>query len=238
MMLFSICLYGQGKKRVVVLETQGTASVAHRDEIKNALIRGIANNPNLSVVGRGELLQVMQQQGMQMNDAFSESQAIEVGRLTQAQYVCVSSVNTANEYEYRISYKLIDLETGETVEGTDVREKATNVNFYEVVDKIAESKLFANNVKTGSSNGGSNISVCGCEIQKQDLPQGAKIPAGWRLPTLKELKCMCENKEKIGGFNFGAYMSSTKQQGDYKGIKFQFCDEVFILGNYSIRVVR
>jgi len=227
-------MQGQEKKRIVVLETQGTASAAHRDEIKNALIRGISNNSKFSVVGRNELMLIIEQQGIQMNDVFSENQAIEVGRLAQAQYVCVSSVNTSNGYDYRITYRLIDLETGETLEGADVRQSATNVNFYEVADKIADSKLFDDGVKDNSTT----IFICGLEVQKHDLPKNAKIPPGWRLPTLDELKCLCENKEKIGGFNFGTYLSSTKQAKNSKGIKFQFCDEVFVIGNHSVRVVR
>ena len=221
----------------MVFETQGTTDAAKREEVKTALIKGIENNQKYSVMSNSDLMQVIKQQGFQTGDAFSDSQAIEVGRLTQARYICVSSLNTSNEYEYRLVYKLIDLETGETMEGTNVREKFRDIDFYTFVDKIAESKLFAEN-NSKSDDNSTTVFVCGCEIQKQDLPKDARIPFGWRLPTLKELKCMCENKGSIGGFNFGKYLSSTKKDGDSKGINFQFCDEVFVMGGASVRVVR
>ena len=38
----------------------------------------------------------------------------------------------------------------------------------------------------------------------------AKLGKGWRLPTKDELNIMYENKDKIGGFAYGYYWSSTE----------------------------
>jgi TolB-like protein len=228
---FTACLYGQEKIKIAVFETQGTASAAIREELKNAIVDGLRNNSGIIVLERSALSQVMKEQGLQMSDDFNESQAVEVGNLAGASYICVSSINSANDFEYRIVYRLVDVKTGATL--TSDRKKAVQNNLYDVFDEIAKSKLFAQ-----EENDADN-SICGCEIQKQDLPEGTKIPSGWRLPNLAELKCMCENKDKIGSFNFGVYTSSKRSRGHSKGIKFQFCEEVFIINdNASIRLVR
>ena len=46
----------------------------------------------------------------------------------------------------------------------------------------------------------------------------AKLGKGWRLPTKDELNIMYENKDKIGGFAYGYYWSSTEgSNGDAWG---------------------
>lgn len=221
---------GQGKKKVAVFETQGTAKAGIREEIKNALVDGIRNNPRFIGLERAALSQVIREQSLQMSDEFDDDQAVKVGRLAGADYICTSSVNSANDFEYRIVYRLVNVETGETI--ASERKKATQNNVYDIIDEIANSTLFANDKSA------EYISACNCQIQKQDLPTGENCPKGWRLPTLNELKCMCAEKNNIGGFNFGIYWSSTNSMGHRKGIKFDFCNEVFITGkSASIRCV-
>tara|TARA_B100000963_G_C22129878_1_gene452857 strand:- start:92 stop:418 length:327 start_codon:yes stop_codon:yes gene_type:complete len=41
-----------------------------------------------------------------------------------------------------------------------------------------------------------------------------KLGAGWRLPTIKELNMLFENKEEIGGFAHFIYWSSTQFDGN------------------------
>lgn len=71
------------------------------------------------------------------------------------------------------------------------------------------------------------------EIAKSDLPikmnwydatnECAKLGLGWRLPTIEELKIICENKYEIGGFDAGndnSYWSSTSAGQDINGDRF------------------
>ena len=61
------------------------------------------------------------------------------------------------------------------------------------------------------------VSTCGIEVMLIDLPgkytwpQAIRAcPDGWRLPTARELDCMCDQKKRIGGFNGKQYWSSTE----------------------------
>lgn len=233
--LLCLCLtasiYGQERLRIAVFETQGTASAAKREDFRNALVDGLRNNPNLVVLDRATLAQVMREQGLQMSDEFDEYRAVEVGRLAGADYIMTSSANSANNIDFRLVYRLVDIRTGETI--ASERERATANTWYDVIDRIADSKLLAEN------DDRSNV-FCGVEVQTQDHRVGAPIPAGWRLPTLTELRCICEHRDEIGGFNMGAYRSSTTDRGHTMGIRFQFCNEVLLTNpnEGSIRLVR
>ncbi|MDR1810464.1 MAG: hypothetical protein LBR34_08690 [Prevotella sp.] len=194
--------------------------------------------------------------------AFDESQAMAVGKEAGAKYICVSNVNSDDGFDFAIAYSLKDVETGGMV--AHKRKTLAAGELKSAFAQISKSQLLASNNVVGNTSQKptaetsnpqksnfeeedendvsaatvSETSFCGCEIAEADLPEGADIPKGWRLPTLAELECMCQHKDEIGGFNFGVYLSSNKEQGYLKGIKFQFCNDVTVTGNYSIRVVR
>jgi len=61
----------------------------------------------------------------------------------------------------------------------------------------------------------SSTMFCGLEVMTTDLPgmyQWAAAqracPLGWRLPTSRELECLCDNKKRIGGFYGKQYWTS------------------------------
>jgi hypothetical protein len=94
-----------------------------------------------------------------------------------------------------------------------------------------------------------SIRVCGVEVMLVDLPQKYKwanamraCPKGWRLPTSKELECLCENKKRIGGFNGKQYWSSDEAKKKDKSISRTMNDckiEVEDMDDeYSCRCVR
>jgi hypothetical protein len=74
-----------------------------------------------------------------------------------------------------------------------------------------------------ANNASLNIQVsaytgCGFEIMATDLPGRYRwttamraCPQGWRLPTAKELECLCNDKSVIGGFYGKQYWSSDKR---------------------------
>ena len=72
--------------------------------------------------------------------------------------------------------------------------------------------------------------ACGITVAAADLPdtnmmsEGQTVcPEGWRLPTISELECMCENKVAIGGFGNSNYWSSTGDGNGYYAVNFDSC---------------
>ena len=84
------------------------------------------------------------------------------------------------------------------------------------------------------------ITIDNIEVYKSDLGEMtwteakmacSKLGSGWRLPTLDELKSLCENQEKIGGFTDRNYWSSSianYEGGEYPyGLYFDACKEYY-----------
>ena len=73
------------------------------------------------------------------------------------------------------------------------------------------------------------ITIDNIEVYKSDLGEMtwteaktacSKLGSGWRLPTLDELKSLCENQEKIGGFTDRNYWSSSI--ANYEGVEYPY----------------
>jgi hypothetical protein len=250
------CLCGQEKVRVALFETQGTAKESVRKELNEALMDALFNSPNTSVLDPAAL-----SSSVKVSGVFDESLTMKAGKSAGAKYICVSSVNSDDGKEFAITYNVKDAATGEII--VRERKSLTAGELKSAFAQISKSQLLASNNDVGNTSQkptaethappdtkttdfkeketaapSAASSPCGCEIAEADLPDDAEIPKGWRLPTLKELECMCQHKDEIGGFNFGVYLSSDKEQGLSKGIKFQFCNEVSVDGSYSRRLVR
>ena len=82
---------------------------------------------------------------------------------------------------------------------------------------------FFNNHLGAKSNTDVYVIFCGIEILVADLPDKYDwekaqrfCPQGWRVPTSEELKCICENKMRIGGINESQYW--TKDEKNNKAI--------------------
>jgi hypothetical protein len=89
-------------------------------------------------------------------------------------------------------------------------------------------------VKTGSNEPAftpliDNFSNCNCKIENvdKDAEYGYNEilpPDGWRLPSVKELECMCKNQKSIGGLHQDFYWSNElKQAGEVIGVTFNDC---------------
>ena len=80
-----------------------------------------------------------------------------------------------------------------------------------------------------------NIEVYESDLAEMTWTEAKKACAdlgdGWRLPTLDELKSLCENQEKIGGFTDRNYWSSSianYEGSEYPyGLYFNDCEEYF-----------
>jgi hypothetical protein len=69
--------------------------------------------------------------------------------------------------------------------------------------------------KNNSETQASHFTSCGIEVMAGDLPGKYRweaalqaCPKGWRLPTAKELECICKHKKSIGGFYGKQYWTS------------------------------
>jgi hypothetical protein len=113
--------------------------------------------------------------------------------------------------------------------------------------------LSCNNPKDSNNPAiGTPIKVGGLEIAQNDLSEKMtgkdakkicdELGDDWRLPTKEELNILYTNKDKIGGFVYGNYWSSTENTpntmwvqnfGDGSGI-----DGAQDIPSFSVRVVR
>jgi len=233
-----------GQKRVAVLPTSGSTEAGIKNAITEALIEALSNSKGYKLVERAAFEEIKKEQNLQLSDYMDESQTVELGRLLGAEYICVSTVNVIRDSYYQINYRLVDVSTGEVVK----KDKKTVMagEILKVINDMSEESLFAG-VESKTDNKETGVKkFCGCEVQTQDYGEMAlnkndlkkACPAGWRLPTISELKCMCENKEKIGGFNYGIYYSSASDSGNPLGIIFNSCFEKAAIGKASVRCVR
>lgn len=110
-----------------------------------------------------------------------------------------------------------------------------NINDLEISsDVVTSSTQLAQGSQGGQgSNSKAKISSftgCGCTIAAEDFQtkiafDDIEPPAGWRLPTREELKCMCKYQEEIGNFQSGFYWSSERKNSKtIYGMTFNDCD--------------
>ena len=98
---------------------------------------------------------------------------------------------------------------------------------------------------------GTPIKIDNLEVAQYNFPESmnwydaqevcAKLGNSWRLPTKDELNVMYQNKDKIGGFAYYLYWSST-ETSDYDARRLNFDNGVHSYGNKNylnhVRAVR
>lgn len=237
MSLCAFCAFGQEKQRIAVAATTGNSDTGVRNEVEEALLEAVSNENRYILIERAKFAQILQEQELQQSGFVDDEQMVEVGRLAGAEVMLLSSVNLIGSY-YKIRYRLVDISTGTVIKKAS--KDASVGNIRDVINAISTASLWEK-VPTGE-----NKRICGLEIEKQDAgefflskkDQKRVSKEGWRLPTISELKCMCANKDKIGGFNFGEYWSREYKDGHGMGVRFSSCTEVTIQLKASVRYVR
>ena len=227
----------QDKQRISISPATGNADSGVKSEVEEALLNAVSNEGKYILVERSKFAQIQQEQEFQQSGFVTDEQIVELGRLAGAEVILLISVNQVGSY-YKIRYRLVDISTG-TVQNSLAKDASVG-NILDVINAISEGPLWEN------TNIEKNKKICGLEIQEQDTgeyflrpkEQKRKTKDGWRLPTVRELKCMCENKEEVGGFNYGVYWSSESKNGYGTGIRFNSCTEVSIQLKASVRYVR
>ena len=257
-----------GKLRVAVFDPSSSGTpidegtkVAVREIISSTFV----NMGKYTIVERSLLQQVMKEQAFSNSDVVDDSQATELGRLAGANKVVLSVLTLAGGRNM-LSIKIIDVKTAtidqqktKIVTSNDLLDfvepltlellgqkvtytTATNTQPVEEKPAVVENKPLQQDAAMSTM-------FCGFEIMVNDLPGKYKwyeaqraCPQGWRLPTSYELKCLCENKKRIGGFNGKQYWTSEMSPKKNKAISRTFNDckvEVEdITDEYSCRCVR
>ena len=218
-------------QKVGVAQATGTADEGVRATITDAIGAAIRNS-GYDVVERSQYDRILEEQELQASDFNDDDSRIEFGALLGAQYLCVSSVNKIAQ-NYFITYRLIDVKSGVVL--LNDKKTATETNIGEVILALYEEKLFT--LKDNSTT----VIACGLEIQKNDLKGSencSSCGAGWRLPSIRELQCMYENRKEIGNFLYGEYLSRDKRDGFPQGIRFNSGSQTNVVSKASIRCVK
>ena len=95
----------------------------------------------------------------------------------------------------------------------------------------------------------SSYKGCGIKIMENDLYKEKRrigevnIPAGWRLPTVAELECMCKEKKQIGNLHIdgrwpGYFSSETDSWGCKYIINFDNCRKIYYTAIAYVRLVK
>lgn len=103
------------KKTVAVLEFEGGEKISADNNLKMAdiLITSLSKNKQYELVERNRLDKIMEEQKLVLSGLVDEKSAIEVGKLSGAEYVVVGNITSAtNKVTDKFAYKLINLEVG------------------------------------------------------------------------------------------------------------------------------
>ena len=203
------------KLRVAVFEPFSSSLAIDgvtKEAVRELISSTFFNTGKYTLVERALLQQVLKEQIMSNSDVIDDSQATELGRLVGANKIILSVISMVGE-RIMLSIKVIDAKTA-AVE----LQKAKVVGSNDLLDAVEPLTLELLGVKsnivttvTTQNNNLETVFACGLEIQKYDLYErkvkydDVVIPAGWRLPTRDELKCMCKEQRKIGNLKTNSW---------------------------------
>jgi TolB-like protein len=125
-------------KTVAVLNFDNTSGNAEYQNMGKALaammITDLASVPELTLVERERMQDVLEEQKLQSSPLFDQATAVKAGKLIGAQYI-VTGVFAAAQPQVRIDTRVIDVETGEIVKTAKVTGKEDK--FFELQQKLA-----------------------------------------------------------------------------------------------------
>lgn len=147
------------------------------------------------------------------NNILNEMQVAELGKTIEADKILTLTVLLLQE-DNMLSMKMIDVKTAivEIQKTKTVNPKNLLKSIKRLTsDLLSEIEDKEKNVPFKKNEQSEPICDCGIEIQSHDLFTEKThwsidmCPDGWRLPTRKELKCMCKHQPKIGNFKSNRY---------------------------------
>ena len=158
-MFFISCIsvFGQDRKTVAVVPATGQdVRQSIKDGITEGLLEGVVKSRQFRPVARDiDFEKALSEMKFQQGGAVADNQLIQFGRALRADLVCYASVNQYSEREFRISYKMIDVASGEILDMSSETVRDGISGLLTATDNIAK-KLFGGSVNTGTSGGGSS----------------------------------------------------------------------------------
>ena len=142
------------RKTVAVVPAEGpSVSLDIKIGVTNGLQEGVFNSGEYRLLARGKAFEkALSELKFQESGAVSDNQLKEFGHAAGADFVCYATLSKYSETEYRISYKMIDVVSGEIVNvGSEtVRDGVSGL--LTATDKIAK-KLFGGNSSSTETSG-------------------------------------------------------------------------------------
>jgi len=146
-------------KKIAILDPAGNVSNQIREIVREEISSSILSIGGYTVLERSHINEVLKASAYQLSDLFDNSQAAEVGKLMNANYVFLTSLSLLSENNYYISCKLIEVSTaridkqatGKTKQGMNdliaTVQKAINEMFQkETTLTLQGRKIFASNI--------------------------------------------------------------------------------------------
>lgn len=161
--------------------------------IGSKLVSGITHSSNYTAVERtGDFLgELMKEQDYQLSGAVTDSQIARIGQQFGVQYVVVADISEVFESMF-ISARMIDVQTAQITNSTDANQVVTDMaGLTTIAEKIVSDIMW---VKKFSED---DIKQIGA-ISKASALYELKIPDGYRIATLEEIKDLIIDFEKIG----------------------------------------
>ncbi|GHT14594.1 hypothetical protein AGMMS4956_12690 [Bacteroidia bacterium] len=225
-----------GRQKVAVYVT-GNNNAPENKIIASKLVAAITTDGYYEAVERTAafLDQIQKEQEYQQGGAVADDQLSKLGQQMGVDYVCIAEVVPLGR-AFFISARLVNVETA----GVEVTADATCENPREINSVVASANELAAKlvnpdavvasapkasvketpqaapVVIPKDKSVSDFTDCGCEIKVTDMGKqtfnNMTCPKGWRVPTLNELSCMCQNEDKIGGFSVGMFKLAQKDR--------------------------
>jgi len=174
-------IHGQNQTVAVIPAVGASVSQDIRIGVTNGLQEGVFNSGKYTLLARGKAFEkALGEMQFQQSGAVSDNQLTEFGHAMGADFVCYATLSKYSETSYRISYKMINVASGEIVNmGSEtVRNGADGL--LTATDDIA-IKIFGNgNVNASSANtknraSGSNVKNNNFSNGETYNPDGIKL---------------------------------------------------------------
>lgn len=227
-------LQAQEKMKIAVLDFKPGVGVteAEVNGLSEMLITALFETNKFTIVERTQLDKAITEQGFQKS-SISAGEIAKVGKILGVKSVLVGTVNfiatnrTSEQVttgmitgEYNIDVRIVNVESGEIMSSAGVTKTASKT--YRDLMPSLTGELTK---KIISSDGGQVFKLFGYlyvfpenlgnytykeAMEMCDNINSANLYGfnNWRLPTLKELKIIYQNKDKLDGFPIGTYLSS------------------------------
>jgi len=105
----------QNKKRIAVLNLQVHGLSGHESATLTDRLRGeMVKTGSFTILERGEMDEILKEQGFQLTGCTTDECAVEAGQLLNVQYICAGSIGKVGSL-YTVTTRLIDVESGEII---------------------------------------------------------------------------------------------------------------------------